>query len=155
MLLVRRNDADVVRVPAEPGRQIRKIEYLLAGFLAANVQHERRPVPQISGNRGKDDTPVDAGLDAVAILKHDAVVVGEQRRGLAFRVSVGRFVVDDRHLPADVLVEHRRRLEQIEVEVLLDHVHRAGRAEVREDRGGCVHVRADVAPGDAVLAGPE
>ncbi len=152
-LLVGGDDPDVIRVPREAAGQVGEIEGLFARTRAIEIEHQRRAIAQVTRNRRVHEVgPVfEPRLDAVGILEHDAPVVGEQRRRFATRLSFGCERMNDDDLAADVLVEHRRRIEQIEVEVLFDDVRPARKRQVCENSGRRIHVCADVTPGDAVV----
>ena len=135
---------DVVRLPGQAGREIAERRVAPACGVRLHVDRQRRPRAQVLRHLVEDHARRRAvraqHFDAVADLQHHAVVDRQHRGGLGDLGAVAGIGAHDLHLPADRLLHHLLRRQQVEVEVLLDDVD-AGRRQ--RDRFGA-DARGDV-----------
>ena len=144
---------DVIGLPREAAAEVGEIDGLLARLFALQINGERRVIAQVGGDVAVGEAGVGGqpGFDAVGVLQHHTVIVGEYGRFFARFRAVRRVGMDDGDTLADVFAQERLRTQQVVIKILLQELQRRAAAggkarRFRHDAGG------DVAQGDAVRA---
>ncbi len=148
--LVGRELGDVIGAPAEAAGQIGELDRNPALHRAVELSHQSGTGAEIGRHLGEDDAARHIGLDAVADLQHHAVGHAQHLGFLHHLVAAVGIDADDPHHAADGFLEKLLRRQQVEVEVLLQHVEGPG-ARFEQRRLG-PDLAADIDEGDVVLA---
>ena len=141
----------IVRLPGKTAGQVGKIDGLLARLRALQVNGQRRAVAQVGRHVAisKADIGGQAGFDAVSVLQHHAVVVGEHCRLLARFLAIRRIGADGGDALADVFAQERLRAQEVVIKILLQQLQR--RAAARDEARRFRHdARGNIAQGNAV-----
>ncbi len=148
--LVGRQFGDVIRRPGKPARQIVEFHRQLARRVAADLGDQGGARAQIGWHFGEDDAAGRLGLDTVADLEHHAIGHA-QHLGLLHGLLAGLGIGDDdAHGAAHRFLQQLFRRQQVEIEILLQHVELpAGGFQQRRFR---LDMATDVDEGDIVLA---
>ena len=144
----------IVRLPAHAAAEIRELQGPLPGPGALKMEHQGGPVTQGLGHVGEGQVADHAGLDAIGVTQHRALV-GREYAGLLDRAIPVFIGADDLHGAADIFLEQALRGEQVEVEVLLDEPDPRTAGSLGEQRRLRADVLGNVAPGETILAGGE
>ena len=147
-LVVAAHCEDVVRVPFQAAREVRRLDPVVRGAGVVERPDERRARVQVAGQRREADVIGAVPRDNLAVdLPHRLRVVAEEPRGDGF-FARGAVLLDrshERDVPADVLPEQLFGIEQVVLVVLLEDAEPRGlgqRSEVhgrRVDGGSDVH----------------
>src|SRR5207302_900352 len=133
------DDHDVVGLPRDPAREVRRLDALRPCRLVAKQPNERRLGYQILGQRGQDEPAVVTHVDLAVDLEDRSV--GREQGGLVIRAVA----LIEPHLAADVLLHQLLARQEIVFVVLLEDLEpeRVGqRLEVHGrgiDQRGHVH----------------
>jgi len=124
---------------------------LLARLPALQINGQRRAVAQVGRHVAISEADIggQAGFDAVSVLQHHAVVVGEHCRLLARFLAIRRIGADGGNTLADVFAQERLRAQEVVIKILLQQLQR--RAAARDKARRFRHdARGNIAQGNAV-----
>ena len=141
----------IVRLPGKTAGQVGKIHGLLARLPALQINGQRRAVAQVGRHVAISEADIggQAGFDAVSVLQHHAVVVGEHCRLLARFLAIRRIGADGGNTLADVFAQERLRAQEVVIKILLQQLQR--RAAARDKARRFRHdARGNIAQGNAV-----
>ena len=148
--LVGRELGDVIGAPAEAAGEIGELDRDPALHRAVELGHQRGAGAEIGRHLGEDDAAGHIGLDAVADLQHDAIGHAQHPGLLHHLVAAVGIEADHAHHAADGFLQQLLRRQQVEVEILLQHVEGSGARF--QQRGLGPDLGADIDEGDVVLA---